>query len=148
MIYIESLNKYDENQHPGNAIFLAGEITGCLDWQQDVVEMLKHTDLVLLNPRRKDFPIHNPNAAREQIIWEYSHIDMADAVLFWFSPETLNPIVLYELGAQSQSTKPIFIGVHPEYKRRQDVEIQTELARPEVTVVYSLQELVTQLEHW
>lgn len=145
MIYIESPNEYDKKRHSGDAVFLAGGITGCLDWQQEMTEMLRNTSLVLLNPRREDFPIHDPNAAREQITWEHCHLGMADAVSFWFSPETLNPIVLYELGAWSKSTKPIFVGVHPEYKRRQDVEIQTELERPEVNIVYSLQELVIQL---
>jgi hypothetical protein len=42
----------------------------------------------------------------------------------------------------------IFVGVHPEYKRRQDVEIQTGLARPEVEIVYSLSALAQQVLEW
>jgi len=145
MFYIESPDIYDEKQHPGNVIFLAGGITGCPDWQQEIVKRLEDTDLVLLNPRRTNFPIHDPDAALGQINWEYNHLHMSNAISFWFSPETLNPIVLYELGAWSMSTKPIFVGVHPEYARRQDVEIQTGLKRPEVEIVYSLQNLADKL---
>lgn len=148
MIYIESPTNYNEKQHSGNAIFLAGGITDCPDWQQEMASLLKDTDLVLLNPRRANFPIHDPNAAREQIMWEHRHLNASCAVSFWFSPETLNPIVLYELGTWSKSGKPIFVGVHPDYKRRQDVEIQTALERPEVEIVYSLQDLASQLSNW
>ena len=73
---------------------------------------------------------------------------VADAILFWFPQETLCPIVLYELGAWSMSGKTIFVGVHPAYSRRQDVEIQTGLVRPEVNVVYSLEELAAQVMSW
>ncbi len=41
--------------------------------------------------------------------------------------------------------KPIFVGVHPDYQRRKDVEIQTQLVRPEVKVVYSLEDLAQQV---
>jgi hypothetical protein len=41
--------------------------------------------------------------------------------------------------------KPLFVGVHPDYKRRQDVEIQTELARPDIKIVYSLEALAKQV---
>lgn len=41
--------------------------------------------------------------------------------------------------------KPIIVGYHPEYIRRQDVEIQTWLARPEVKIVQSLEQLAAQI---
>ena len=44
------------------------------------------------------------------------------------------------------TNKPIFVGMHPEYQRRQDVEIQTKLAKPEIEIVYSLQELANQVK--
>ena len=43
------------------------------------------------------------------------------------------------------TSKPIFIGVDPKYQRRQDVEIQTKLARPEIEIVYSLEDLANQI---
>ncbi|MHC4413629.1 MAG: nucleoside 2-deoxyribosyltransferase domain-containing protein [Planctomycetota bacterium] len=111
-----------------------------------MVQLLSNTHLTLLNPRRANFPIHDPNEAMEQIVWEYNHLRKADAILFWFCQETLNPIVLYELGTWSMTNKLLFIGIHPEYRRRQDVEIQTDLVRPEIEIVYSLQELSMQIK--
>ena len=109
-------------------VFLAGGITGCPDWQSDVVRYLEDVDVTVFNPRREDFPIGDPNAAMDQIKWEHDHLRKADAILFWFPCETLCPIVLYELGAWSMTTKPLIIGCHPDYKRIQDVNIQTMLA--------------------
>lgn len=129
-----------------NGLFLAGGISGCADWQAEMVELLRGTDYTILNPRRKDFPMDDPAAARVQIAWEYEHLRKAEKILFWFSPETLNPVVLYELGAWSMTEKPIFVGVHPDYQRRRDVEIQTALARPDVEIVYSLAALALQIK--
>lgn len=126
-------------------IFLAGGITGCPDWQGEMVELLSSTKLTLLNPRRQNFPIGDPNAALEQITWEHEALRAAARILFWFPRETICPIVLYELGAWSMSYKPIYVGMHPDYPRRQDVEIQTKLAKPEVEIVYSLEELASQV---
>jgi len=130
------------------SLFLAGGITGCPDWQAEMRELLSGTRLALLNPRRADFPINDPGAAEAQIGWEHRHLRLATAVLFWFSCETMCPIVLYELGAWSMTQKALFVGVHPGYARRQDVEIQTRLARPEVKIVNSLRELAAQVLEW
>lgn len=140
MRYLEAPEKL-ERSFGYKSVFLAGGITNCPDWQQEIVELLRDTDLILLNPRRANFPIGDPSAAMEQITWEHDHLRKATAVLFWFPCETLCPIVLYELGAWSMTDKPIFVGVHPKYKRRQDVEIQTRLVRPDVEVVYNLEDL-------
>jgi hypothetical protein len=143
MIYVESPNIL------GKSVFLAGGITGCPDWQSDMVEKLSQTTLTLINPRRENFPIHDPNAAEFQIKWERYHLLKADAILFWFPSETLCPIVLYELGAWSMTAKPIFVGIDPKYQRRQDVEIQTSLVQPDtVKIVYSLQDLADQVIRW
>jgi hypothetical protein len=119
------------------SLFLAGGITGCPNWQAIVVEQLQDTPLTLFNPRRGQFPIHDPTASEVQIRWEYDHLRKADAILFWFPWETLCPIVLYELGAWSMTNKPLFVGVHPHYQRHRDVQIQTALVRPDVAIVYS-----------
>lgn len=125
------------------SVFLAGGITNCPNWQQQMVDLLRDTDLILLNPRRVNFPIGDPSAAKEQIAWEHNHLRKATTILFWFPCETLCPIVLYELGAWSMTEKLIFVGVHPEYSRRQDVEIQTQLVKPDVEVAYSLKSLAS-----
>lgn len=128
----------EENKEKGCHVFLAGGITGCADWQSELVEMMKETDFIFHNPRRKDFPIHDPNASTEQIKWEFNALRQCDIIAFWFSPETLNPIVLFELGAWSRAKKPIVVGVHPDYKRKQDVEIQMSLVKPKLRIHYDL----------
>ncbi len=144
MMYLEALD-IPKRALGHKSVFLAGGITGCPNWQQEMRQLLNDPDLILLNPRRADFPIHDPNAARDQITWEHSHLHQAGAILFWFCKETIQPIVLYELGAWSMTDKPIFVGVHPKYPQRQDVEIQTGLARPKVEIAYTLEYLADQV---
>ena len=131
------------------SLFLAGGITNCPDWQQDLIKLLKdQDDLVIYNPRRKNFPIHDPNAAKQQITWEYNYLKQCDMISFWFSKGSLNPIVLYELGMHGNSSdRLIFVGMDEEYERKQDVIIQTKLARPEIKVVYSLEDLAKQIQN-
>lgn len=151
--YVEAPNyigagglSYPDGKTFKTSIFLAGGITGCPDWQSDMRYMLY--DLIIFNPRRENFPIGDPNEALEQITWEHHYLRVADIILFWFPFDTLCPIVLYELGAWSMTEKPIFVGVHPDYKRRQDVEIQTKLARPDITIASSIQELSYNVNQW
>ena len=145
MDYIECPSTYSPELFR-RSIFLAGGITNCPNWQQEMVRLLSATNYTLLNPRRKNFPIDDPNAGREQIVWAYHALRDANAILFWFPCETLCPIVLYELGAWSMTNKPLYVGVHPKYERRKDVEIQTELVRPDVRVVFSLERLAEQVQ--
>lgn len=153
MKYVEAPTKWDYRVEDGScSLFLAGGITDCPDWQSDVLHklaQLRHSSqLTVLNPRRKNFPIHNPDAATAQIEWEHFHLEAAHAILFWFPCETLCPIALYELGAWSMTQKRLFVGCHPDYKRKADVVIQTQLRRPNVHVVFSLDDLVTKVEDW
>jgi hypothetical protein len=149
--YIEALTEYESAGPP--AVFLGGGITGCPDWQRELVTLLADETVTLLNPRRTHFPITNRIAAPQQIEWEFRHLRKADAVLFWFPCETLCPIALYELGAWSvlrdeRGLRPLFVGIHPQYERRLDVEIQTRLVRPEVAVVYSLADMAASVKRW
>jgi len=149
MKVITAPNDYSAYVEGGLSVFLAGGISGCPDWQAEYAKYVQHLcrsmsipNLILLNPRRPDFDTSDPNASRAQIEWEFRHLALADAISFWFPKETLCPITLYELGKWTMyHRKPIFIGVHPEYKRREDVDIQTGLERPEVEIVYDLADL-------
>ena len=146
MTYIESLAEYDG---PAPSMFLAGGISGTFDWQADVVARLADLPLVLLNPRRRDFPMDDPTAAHAQIEWEFRHLRRTTAVLFWFPPETLCPIALYELGGRAQvREQPLFVGTHPDYQRSLDVEVQLKLTRPEVTVTGDTAALAKQVRDW
>ncbi len=128
------------------SLFLAGGISNCPDWQSELTTILENTDWLIINPRRADFDITNPNMTEEQILWEHRHLRLASAIAFWFPPETLCPITLYELGTWSASSKPLFIGVDPNYTRRLDVQIQTRLVRPEVPILESLEDLAQALQ--
>ncbi|MCR4327502.1 MAG: nucleoside 2-deoxyribosyltransferase domain-containing protein [Nanoarchaeota archaeon] len=128
------------------SLFLAGGISNCPDWQKELINLLRETDLVLLDPRREKFERNNKEMEEEQIKWEFEHLNKSESFSFWFPKETVCPITLYELGKESASNKRIFVGVHPEYSRRRDVEIQTKLIRPEVKIVYSLGELAKEIK--
>lgn len=143
MKYIESPEYFFKTNE--KTIFLAGGITNCPNWQSDMANLLKIYDIVLLNPRRKNFPIDDPRASKEQIKWEFDHLRIADAILFWFPEESICPIALYELGAWCMTQKPVLVGVHPNYKRKKDIEEQTSLVRPDIKIVYSLDKLAKQI---
>jgi len=145
MTHLEPPNIYQDNK---KSLFLAGGISNCPDWQMEMIELLKDEDIVLLNPRRTDFPIDDPSASEKQIKWEYQHLQKADALSFWFPEETLCPITLYELGVHLMIGKPVFIGVHPNYKRKLDIEVQTKLIRSEIEIVYDLVALSEQIKNW
>ena len=130
------------------ALFVAGGISGCADWQSEFVSMLANENITVLNPRRKVFIDNDGELSKEQIKWEFEYLKKASAVSFWFTEETLCPITLYELGKQSMDKKPLFIGVHPNYKRKFDVEFQTKQIRPEIEIVYSLKDLAEQVKNW
>lgn len=144
MEYVESPKNHIRTSSR-KAVFLAGGITDCPDWQSELTGLMKDLDITILNPRRKNFPIQNPQASREQIRWEFEHLRKADIVIFWFPKESICPIALYELGAWCMTDKPICLGVAPEYERKLDIEEQTALVRPEIEIVCSLKELAEQI---
>lgn len=126
MIYIKCPS--EPNKSSLTTVFLAGGITNCPDWQAIVKEQLSDVNdqLSLIDPRRDDFDATNPLMSENQIRWEHASLRLADAILFWFPAETLCPITLFELGAHAGKV-PIFVGTHPEYKRRFDVVAQLRL---------------------
>lgn len=107
-------------------IFLAGGITNCHNWQREMVKniaRLTSEDLILINPRYEDYS-YTENKERLQVIWEARHMDMADAIVYWFTPPTLNPITLFELGRFIESDKKLFIGIDEGYEKRNNVMAQ------------------------
>ncbi len=108
------------------SLFLGGGITDCPDWQSEVIDMLSDTDLTLINPRRNSWDMRaDQSESIKQINWEDWHLRHSEYIMFWFPCETLCPITLFELGKYLMTDKKLFIGTHPDYKRRLDVIIQT-----------------------
>lgn len=128
-------------------VFLGGGITGCPDWQSEMVPLLSDSDGVLFNPRRQEFDVTDQTLLDQQIEWEYKHLKMTDSVMFWFPKETVCPITLYELGVWSnRRATSIHVGCHPEYSRKYDIVKQLSLSRPDITVVFSLEDLAKQIK--
>lgn len=130
------------------SLFLAGGISECPDWQTDVLKGIQHQPdtLIVANPRREIYS-EKENAIK-QIEWEHKALKISDTVSFWFPEETLCPITLYELGVISERVNTnLIVGVHPNYQRKLDVETQLRLTRPEIKIVYSIQDLITHINH-
>lgn len=128
MQYIEAPDYDAEVKYP--SLFMAGGITNCRDWQRTVREQLKFTPVTLFNPRRASFDVSARGEGYHQILWEHVHLHDADAIMFWFSSETVQPITLFELGAHLRADKPVWIGVDPRYERAFDVYTQVSLGVP------------------
>ncbi len=141
MRYIEAPNSIELQ---GPAVFLAGGITGCEDWQARAVAHLKDYDCTVLNPRRADFDVTDPTAASTQIRWEWCALEVAHVGAFWFPAcdpaVTTQPIALFELGRWSGRHGPLVVGVDPHYPRSFDVITQMDLERNEPVFI--------DFEHW
>jgi hypothetical protein len=151
---------------PGRSVFMAGGITGCPPWHAESVELFEQVvkiadplphDLHLLNPARKNFPIHDPDAGRQQVIWEQLHLLDPDAVtMFWFpdSGPVPQPIALLEFGqllgmravaraAGVTTMRPFVIGADPNYVRRNDLQLFLDMHEPAAVLHSSLLFTVT-----
>ena len=149
MIVVEAPSRY-RNSMGYPMLFMAGGITGAEDWQTKLLEELKDEDLVVFNPKRKNFDTSDEEVEAQQITWEFLHIAKANAISFWFPPQTLCPITLFELGAVlgEKTDRSIFVGCDPSYARIRDVKIQVELRSKKIEDVESLSSLASQVKDW
>ena len=126
--------------------FLAGGISLCKEWQKEVIDHLiklnlrhKMHNLVIFNPRRKDFSMDDSYAEDEQIEWEFEYLNKMDIFSMYFcKSDSDQPICLYELGRylevmmnnylEDHLLDRIIISVESGYKRERDVILQTNLA--------------------
>jgi hypothetical protein len=131
MLYLEAPVSTKGIDRP--AVFLAGGITDCEDWQKTVVEELRKDVQkgTILNPRRAEFPMDDPSAAAQQIMWEQTALWAADVIAIWFAGgSSVQPIVMFEFGCHlgryciGGGPKKLLVGIDPKYKRKQDVELQ------------------------
>lgn len=133
------------------SVFLAGGITGCDNWQDDVIQRLKEIDdkerkegregldkLVLFNPRRENFPINDRTETWNQIEWEFNALERCNIFSMYFcSGDSDQPICMYELGRNvlrmqmkydKDWWKRIIVSVESGYKREGDVVTQFNFA--------------------
>jgi len=131
------------------SVFLAGGISNCDNWQPRMAQLLSNCDMTVVNPRRSNFDLNSVDMAKKQIEWEHKYLQKVSTVLFWFPSETLCPITLLEYGKWMVREKKIFLGIHPEYKRKLDLEVQTLLeVGKEIQPVYNLEDLANQVIDW
>ena len=138
MKYIEAPSEFDGDDF---SVFLAGSISDPANWQARLSNQLAGAHVIILNPRRREFPVGNRAVERRQIEWERRHLARASLVVFWFTPPTLCPIALLELGACCEAGKPIVVGIDPMYGLKFDVSVHLSLRRPDVKVLDNLDDL-------
>lgn len=111
-------------------IFLAGsiEMGKAEDWQAEIPKLFKdRQNLVFFNPRRDDWDSSWEQKASNpqfnyQVNWELDHLDKADLIFMYFSPETKSPISLLELGLYAESGKMI-VCCPDDFYRKGNVDI-------------------------
>ncbi|NUT46118.1 MAG: hypothetical protein HOV94_02190 [Saccharothrix sp.] len=147
--YFEAPEYYRPGPGDPPAVFLAGTISGVPRWHDHAVEVLHAAPhpLVVLNPHRVDFPIHDPGEAWAQVGWEQHHLHLPGVLtLFWFPPSdpavTVGPIALFELGQALGEGRPVVVGAHPDYPREADVRMLCRLARPGMPVHAALDDVL------
>lgn len=102
MVHIRAPQPYPTDKP---IVFLAGsiEMGAAREWQDEVAASLADLDVTVLNPRRENWDPtwqqHPDNPQfREQVEWELDGLDRADAIVFYFDPDTKSPISMLELG--------------------------------------------------
>jgi len=113
------------------SVFVAGGISNCPDWQNEIVALIDHDLYDVVNPRREGGFDRTGATAEEQITWEHRALNLVDACIFWFPKETLCPISLFELGKMLMHAHHhdvrLAVGWDPEYQRAFDLEVQIKL---------------------
>ena len=113
-----------------NRVFLAGSIEMGIaeEWQSNVISMFNETKNTLIyNPRRDDWDssweqkIEN-DQFREQVEWELEKLEKANWIVMYFSPGTISPISLLELGIHSNGSK-LLVCCPEGYQRKGNVDI-------------------------
>jgi len=129
-------------------LFLAGsiEMGTAVDWQAIVTDALADLDVLVCNPRRKEWDASWPQSIdfapfREQVEWELEGLERADLILFYFAPETKSPITLLELGLHAQ--RKAIVCCPDGYWRKGNVDVLCR--RYGITQVGTLDELITRV---
>lgn len=127
---IKAPNNYDLGKV---SVFLAGsiEMGKAENWQKalgEELEALYGDKIVILDPRRDDWDStwtqedKEGSAFREQVDWEQKALNHADVQFFYFSPGTISPITLLELG-QHIGTSDVVVCCPEGYFRKGNVDV-------------------------
>jgi len=93
-------------------VFLAGSIQQgtAIEWQKEIMNQCKDTDITFLNPRRDKWDVTleqkiTNKIFNEQVTWELDAMELADKIVVYIDPKTTSPITLMELGIHANSNK-------------------------------------------
>jgi hypothetical protein len=130
------------SHEPSLGIFLGGsiEMGSAVDWQSEVVSMIKHKTLFLdfmklaiYNPRRDDWdsswtqdPAYGTQF-NEQVAWELDHLNKSNIIIFNFEAGTISPITLLELGLHLGTEATKFVVCPTDYHRYGNVKLTAAL---------------------
>jgi hypothetical protein len=114
----------------GFSVFLAGSIEMGIaeNWQSRVERGLSESEIVIFNPRRKDWDASWVQSIdnlrfKEQVEWELSALEKADIIALYFDPTTQSPISLLELGLFANTDKRIVVCCPQGFWRKGNVDI-------------------------
>lgn len=102
---------FEKNYGNAQIVFLGGNCRG-RDWRVDVTRRLGKADVVLINPRREDFPhpSNMPDEHASQVAWEREAIDKSDVCIFWLGEGLANQAARVEIGYALGKGKTVIIG--------------------------------------
>jgi hypothetical protein len=129
------------------SIFLGGSLSG--EWRRQVIAGLENTELIIFTSwfESPDYP--DPSQEPDLIDWEYRHLQHSDAVLFWFCPKDLAENAMIQLGMYSQAAwQRLFVGVHPEYQWRREVETWCQVVCKGIKVSHQIDDILIQVQAW
>lgn len=118
--------------HDKPRIFLGGSIDmgTAPNWQKAVIDSLRGEDIVILNPRRADWnrawkPEADNPQFRQQVEWELDALESSDIIILYFSPGSMSPVSLLEMGLHARSGKLIVL-CPPGFWRKGNVDITSQ----------------------
>lgn len=147
MLVIKPFDKFPALGNSQLSFFLAG---GSTNWRDTVEKTLECNEdfhsVALIDPFDTIDSGYEPflNTA-----WEAKMARKADCIVFWFSKESECSISLFEFGYTIRdSTKPVIVGIEPGYSKEDELVAQISALRPDLYVVYSLTELIEEIERY
>ena len=146
---ITSPNKLNCDKQGRFSIFLAGSIDqgSARDWQSEIIEQLKDFNVIVYNPRRKNWDKTweqslNNSLFVEQVTWEQHFLKEADYRIFVMTSDSKSPITLLELGQYIK--KPGIILCETGFYRKANVQITSKIEN--MPIVDTMEELINHLK--
>jgi hypothetical protein len=130
-------------------LFLGGTIDNgnSRDWQSEVIEYFRDSDIVIFNPRRENWDSSaNSDALEKQIDWELQALEIADAIFINLERDSQSPISLLEFGlyagrASSGKANKLIVACPEEFWRYTNVLVTAE--RYKVLMVHSVSSMIS-----